>query len=200
MKFLNMPTLKACSSAPNSPIFNPSKVPESSGPALNIHEHLNFANSRDSRISAKIKCSRKLSVIQYLKGMGLLRCLNPRNIWDHWDKISFGHGWQRVIVLFHGYQSSPYWSPNWICTQRPACQWSRTSICCHNMWFYLILRAIPAIHETNALREVLWQRVGKFQLKSTTALFNTFTSSRKIPVCWNAGPRYTLKHASDIER
>ncbi len=41
------------------------------------------------------------------------------------------------------------------------CQWSCTSICCHS---------IPAIHETNALREVLWQRVGKFLLKNTIAL------------------------------
>ena len=35
---------------------------------------------------------------------------------------------------------------------------------------YLILRAIPAIHEINALREVSWQRVGKFLFKSTIAL------------------------------
>ena len=38
-------------------------------------------------------------------------------------------------------------------------------------WSYLILRAIPAINETNAPREVLWQRVGKFLLKSTIALY-----------------------------
>ncbi len=36
------------------------------------------------------------------------------------------------------------------------------------------LRAIPAIHETNALREVLWQRVGKYLLKSTIALLYKF--------------------------
>ncbi len=48
-----------------------------------------------------------------------------------------------------------YWSLYWICTQHPT-------------WSYLILRAIPAIHEINALREVLCQRVGKgkFLLKS----------------------------------
>ena len=34
----------------------------------------------------------------------------------------------------------------------------------------LKLRAIPAILEINALREVLWQRVGKFPLKSIIAL------------------------------
>ncbi len=39
---------------------------------------------------------------------------------------------------------------------------------CHD--FTSILRAIPAIHETNALREVLWHRMGKFLLKSTIAL------------------------------
>ena len=37
-------------------------------------------------------------------------------------------------------------------------------------WSHLILRPIPIIHETNALRGVLWQRVGKFLLKSTIAL------------------------------
>ncbi len=26
-------------------------------------------------------------------------------------------------VFFPGYQPSPYWSPYWICTQHPACQW-----------------------------------------------------------------------------
>ncbi len=35
---------------------------------------------------------------------------------------------------------------------------------------YLILRAIPDIHEINALREVFLQRVGKFLLKSIIAL------------------------------
>ncbi len=72
---------------------------------------------------------------------------------------------KRVIVLFPEYLPSPYWSPYWICTQHPTCQWS---------WSYLILRAIPAIHETNALREVLWQPVGKFLLKSTIALCHNF--------------------------
>ncbi len=52
---------------------------------------------------------------------------------------------KRVIVLFPGYPPSPYWSPYWICTQL-------------------------SIHEINALREVLWQRVGKFLLKITIAL------------------------------
>ena len=33
------------------------------------------------------------------------------------------------------------------------------------------LRAIPAIHEINALREVLWQQLGKFLLKSIIALW-----------------------------
>ncbi len=78
-------------------------------------------------------------------------------------------------MLFPAYQPSPYWIPYWIGRQHLTCQWSRTSICCHSMWFlvwsYLILRAIWAIHEANALREVLWQRVGKFLLKSTIALF-----------------------------
>ncbi len=64
-------------------------------------------------------------------------------------------------MLFPGYQPSPFWIPYWICTQHPTCQWSSTSICYHS---------IPTIHETNALREVLWQRVGKFLLKSTIAL------------------------------
>ena len=35
----------------------------------------------------------------------------------------------------------------------------------------LILRAIPTIHEINFLREVLWQQVGKFLLKSIIALY-----------------------------
>ncbi len=56
---------------------------------------------------------------------------------------------ERVIVLFPGYLPSPYWSPYWICTQH------------------------SAIHETNALKEVLWQQVGKFLLKSTIALCRT---------------------------
>ncbi len=49
-----------------------------------------------------------------------------------WGNLEF----QRVIVLFPGYLPSPYWSPYWICTQHPTCQWSRTSICCHtsNPW------------------------------------------------------------------
>ena len=59
---------------------------------------------------------------------------------------------------------SCYWSPYWIYTQHPTCQWSLTS------WSYLILRAIPAIHEIYALREVFWQRVGKFLFKSIIAL------------------------------
>ncbi len=105
---------------------------------------------------------------------------------------------QRVIVLFPGYQPSPYWSPCWICTQHPTCQWSSTSICCHSKWFlvtqsylgssnpyiymitwsYLILRVIPAIHETNALREVLWQRVGKFLLKSTPPVEHQYSMKK----------------------
>ncbi len=36
---------------------------------------------------------------------------------------------------------------------------------------YLILRAVPEIHEINALREVLWQQVGKFLLKSIIAFW-----------------------------
>ncbi len=35
---------------------------------------------------------------------------------------------------------------------------------------YLILRAIAAVHEINALREVFCQRVGKFRLISIIAL------------------------------
>ena len=38
------------------------------------------------------------------------------------------------------------------------------------IWSYPILRAIPAIHERNALREVLPQRVGKLPLISSIAL------------------------------
>ncbi len=63
---------------------------------------------------------------------------------------------QRVIVLFPVYLPITYWSPYWICTQHPTCQWSLTSI--------------PAIHEINALREVSWQRVGKLLFKSTITL------------------------------
>ncbi len=37
-------------------------------------------------------------------------------------------------------------------------------------WSYFILRAIPEIHELNALREVFGQRVGKFLLKSIITL------------------------------
>ena len=37
-------------------------------------------------------------------------------------------------------------------------------------WSYFILRAIPVIHERNALRYVLPQRVSKFPLKSIIAL------------------------------
>ncbi len=47
-----------------------------------------------------------------------------------------------------------YWSPYWICTHIYVMTWS-----------FLILRTIPAIHEINALREVLWQPVGKTLLK-----------------------------------
>ncbi len=36
----------------------------------------------------------------------------------------------------------------------------------------LILRAIPAIHEINALREVFWRRVGKFLFKSIITLYS----------------------------
>ncbi len=64
---------------------------------------------------------------------------------------------QRAIMVFPGYLPSPYWSPYWINTQHPTCQWS--------------LRTIPATHEINALREVFWQRVGKFLLKSIIALW-----------------------------
>ncbi len=39
-------------------------------------------------------------------------------------------------------------------------------------WSYLILRSMPAIHEINALREVLGQRMGKFLLKSIIALWS----------------------------
>ncbi len=88
-----------------------------------------------------------------------IRMIRMRNPWGEGKT-----GSQRAKVLFPGYLPSPYWSPYWICTQHPTCQWSHTSKCC------LILRAIPAIHEINALREVLWQRVGKFLLKSTIAL------------------------------
>ncbi len=40
-----------------------------------------------------------------------------------------------------------------------------------NMHTTSYMSVIPAIHETNALREDLWQRVGKFLLKSTIALW-----------------------------
>ncbi len=43
-------------------------------------------------------------------------------------------------------------------------------ILCVMTWGYLILWAIPVIHEINALREVSGQRVGKFLLKSIIAL------------------------------
>ncbi len=39
---------------------------------------------------------------------------------------------------------------------------------------------IPAIHETNALREVLWQRVGKFLLKSTIALWSMWCQNETL--------------------
>ena len=70
-----------------------------------------------------------------------------------WDKnIGVSKNFtERVIVLLPGSPPSPYWSPYWICTQHPTCQWS-------------------AIHETNALREVLWHWVGKFLLKSTLVI------------------------------
>ena len=64
-------------------------------------------------------------------------------------------------MVFPGYLPSPYWSPYWICTQHPT-------------WSYLILRAIPAIHEINALREIFWQRMGKFLLKSIITLSWTY--------------------------
>ena len=38
---------------------------------------------------------------------------------------------------------------------------------------YHLLRAIPVIHEINALREVFGQRVGKFLLKSIIALWDS---------------------------
>ncbi len=41
-------------------------------------------------------------------------------------------------------------------------------------WSYLIRRAIPAVNEINALKEVLWQQVGKFLLKSIIALWQYF--------------------------
>ncbi len=49
-------------------------------------------------------------------------------------------------------------------------------------WSYLIQMAIPAIQETNALREVLWQRVGKFLLKSTIALFWNWTGKYSFSI------------------
>ncbi len=82
---------------------------------------------------------------------------------------------ERVIVLFPGYLPSPYWSPYWICTQHSTCQWS---------W---LLRAIPAILETNALREVLWQRVGKFLLKSSIAL--EYIHQSKVSLGWMVFPQ-----------
>ena len=39
-------------------------------------------------------------------------------------------------------------------------------------WSYLILMAISAIGEINALREVLWQQVGKFLFKRIIALWS----------------------------
>ena len=62
-------TLKCCSFSPNWPIFIPKKVPERSEPVLHFREHLIFANLADSRIYAKIKCSRNLSVLQYIANL-----------------------------------------------------------------------------------------------------------------------------------
>ncbi len=83
-------------------------------------------------------------------------------------KKSYARGWkqntqsERVIVLFPGYLPSPYRSPYWICTQHSACQWSHT----------------------NALREVLWQWVGKFLLKSTITLFNCLFYKKLLCACF----------------
>ncbi len=49
-------------------------------------------------------------------------------------------------------------------------------------YMYLILRAIPAIHETNALREVLWQRNRKL------LYLNTITFLRNV--CCNSSTLY----------
>ena len=51
-------------------------------------------------------------------------------------------------------------------------------------WSYLILRVIPVIHEINALREVFWEWVGKFLLKSIIALYFAHQS---WPKAWSHG-------------
>ncbi len=35
---------------------------------------------------------------------------------------------EQLCQVFPGYLLSPYWSPYWICTHHPTCQWSLTSI------------------------------------------------------------------------
>ncbi len=88
---------------------------------------------------------------------------------------------QRVIVLFPGYPPSPYRSPYWTCNILHVSDHIPQYVaiaCCYVMTLgYLMLRAIPGIHETNALREVLWQRVGKFLLESTITLSEWFPES-----------------------
>ncbi len=79
---------------------------------------------------------------------------------------------QRAIIFFPRYMhlQLQYQRPYWICTQHPT--WDPQTHIYAMAWSYLILRVIPAIPEINALREVLWQQVGKFLLKSIIALSN----------------------------
>ncbi len=72
-------------------------------------------------------------------------------------------------MVLPGYLPSPYWTPYWICTQHPTCQWSPTS--CDDM-------ELPHTkgHISNpwnkCLKRGLLTRVGKFPLKSIIALWH----------------------------
>ncbi len=65
--------------------------------------------------------------------------------------------------------SLKYWSPCSFGKHHFGYQWCSIFVSNYKYvitWSYPILRTIPLIHERNALREVLPQRVGKFPLKS----------------------------------
>ncbi len=51
-------------------------------------------------------------------------------------------------------------------------------------YMLVILRAIPAIHVLNALREVLGQRVGKFLLKTIIALYVIAMHWKQVIQCY----------------
>ena len=90
-------------------------------------DHWSSEPTHDQRIQSRAKVLHIFSVIFLYRSWGRWVFFVASQLSENYVIKLYP---KRVIVLFPGYQPSPYWSLYWICTQHPACQWSQTS----NQW------------------------------------------------------------------